>query len=86
MGRLEVARLLLEHSADVNARDDDGWTPLHFAAYNDHVDVAELLLRHGADAGARDNEGLTPLDVALRTEHAEVARVIEEYSKGKTRR
>jgi ankyrin repeat protein len=51
-----VARLLVEHGADVNA---DGWmgaTPLHRAAQHGRADVAELLIRHGADVHARRSE------------------------------
>jgi hypothetical protein len=63
MGYADVARLLLEHGADVNARDDLGDTPLHEAAHG-HVDVVRLLLEHGADVNARDKNGQTPLHEA----------------------
>jgi ankyrin repeat protein len=36
--------LLLASKADANAWDKNGWTPLHFAASNDHKEVAEMLL------------------------------------------
>ena len=57
-----VAKLLLRYNADVNARDEDDWTPLHIAAWWDARDVAELLLDKGADVNARDEDGWTPLD------------------------
>lgn len=34
---------------DIDALDDDGWTPLHAAIYWRNMDAAELLVSHGAD-------------------------------------
>jgi ankyrin repeat protein len=42
-----VAELLLANKAEVNAKDKNGWTPLHWAAQGGHQDVAELLRQHG---------------------------------------
>ena len=40
-GRLEAVLCLLEHSADVNAKDkDDDWTSLHLAAAMGHFEIA----------------------------------------------
>ena len=52
----KIVRLLLEHSADPNARDDQGRTPLHHAATHS-LDSVKLLLAAGADAKARDHAG-----------------------------
>ena len=45
----EIAELLIEKGADVNAKEDDGATPLGYA--ND--EIADLLRKHGA-AQVRD--------------------------------
>ena len=50
-GYLEVARFLIEHGADLNSCDKEGWTPLHTAARNGHLDVVRLLLEHGQGQG-----------------------------------
>jgi outer membrane protein assembly factor BamB len=51
-GHLTVVRVLLDHKADVNARDNFyHWTPLTWAAMNNHPDVARALIEAGA-AGA----------------------------------
>ena len=56
-----VAQLLLERGVDVNARDNDQATPLHFACYNSSLEIVQVLLDHGAEADARDVDGRTPL-------------------------
>ena len=49
--------LLLRRDADVNARDQQGRTPLHLAAGTGVVDVAKMLVHHCADIEAVDNFG-----------------------------
>jgi hypothetical protein len=61
-GRTEVARLLVEKGANVNARSNDGATALHGAAFFCHMDIVDLLLDRGAAANARNMRGETPLD------------------------
>ena len=56
---VKAAQLLLEHGADIHARNKNGWTPLHESLV-DVKDKAyglsmELLLEHGADVDARDS-------------------------------
>ena len=53
-GSDDMARLLIEQGADVNAIADDGTTPLILAAKNDSVFIAKLLLEKGADVNWRD--------------------------------
>ena len=63
-----MARLLLEHSADVDARDMDTMTPLHAAVRSGNPDIAQLLLSHGADVNALDRQGYPPLHEAVRSQ------------------
>ena len=48
-GHIEVARLLLEHGARVDAVNSKGWSCLMNAAYFGRDDIVKLLLQHGAD-------------------------------------
>ena len=60
-----VVELLLDRGADVNARGDLGYTPLHQAAYwNEDPAVIELLLDHGADINAVSDFGYTAINRA----------------------
>jgi ankyrin repeat protein len=47
--RLEIARLLLEHGADPNAKQQADFTPMHAAVQNDDVELQQLLIDHGAE-------------------------------------
>ena len=57
----EKVRQLIQDGADVNAKDEDGGTPLMIAAYNNsNPEVLTTLLEAGADVNAK-NDGWTPL-------------------------
>jgi ankyrin repeat protein len=75
---LEAARLLLEHGAPANARQQAGWVPIHAAAQNGDRAMVELLLRHGADAKIANDEGKTPAMVAREKGHAELAALLDK--------
>ena len=60
-----VAKYLVSKGADVNAKDNWDWTPLHKAArHNSNVEVLKYLVSQGADVNARNRGGVIPLDVA----------------------
>ena len=64
---MEFARALLAKGAAIDAKDGDGWTPLHRAASQaDHAatTLATDLIRAGADCEATNGTGSTPLHVA----------------------
>ena len=56
-----VARLFLGLGLEVNARDKDLSTPLHFACSHGNFETALLLLDHGAEPNVQNADGETPL-------------------------
>jgi ankyrin repeat protein len=72
-----AARLLLEHGAPVNARQNGGWAPIHAAAQNGDEAMAELLLKHGADSEVVNDDGKTPAMIARQKGHETVAVLME---------
>ncbi|CAG5098084.1 Oidioi.mRNA.OKI2018_I69.XSR.g15365.t1.cds [Oikopleura dioica] len=61
---IEVAEILIEYGADVNAEDRGGLIPLHNAASYGHVEIAQVLLKHGSHVNANDRWQFTPLHEA----------------------
>ena len=59
-----VVEVLVQHRADINLIDDDGWNTLMRAAAEGHWDVAELLIRHNADMNVTTKDGSTALMLA----------------------
>ena len=61
---VDVMQWLRAQGADINARNNVGFTPMHAAAYNDSVNAMQWLRAHGADINARANDGGTPMHYA----------------------
>jgi ankyrin repeat protein len=72
----EVAKLLLEHGAEVDPRQIYRWTPLHLASLTGNGKVAVVLLRRGADMDARNDVKWTPLHMASQEGHSHVVEAL----------
>ena len=74
-GQAEIAQLLVDRGAEVNA-DEDGNPPIHGAAMFNQPAMLELLLARGANVNAKNYEGKTPLTVALEGGKAEAVEIL----------
>ncbi|WP_163369622.1 ankyrin repeat domain-containing protein [Endozoicomonas acroporae] len=60
-----LVKCLLDHGADINARNSRGCTPLCNAVIGDVLPAVNILLSEGADPNIPDNDGSTALDHAV---------------------
>jgi ankyrin repeat protein len=77
----KVRALLAIDAQLVNARDNDGSTPLHCATWKGHFEVVTVLLDAGADVNAQNQNGhwgTTPLHAAAHANHAAIAQLLIE--------
>ncbi|KAL5505188.1 hypothetical protein EMCRGX_G006583, partial [Ephydatia muelleri] len=66
VGDLKMIVRLLDQSADVDAAERDGWTPLMMASYWGKGECVKALLDRGAHANLQNNRGDTALHIAAR--------------------
>ena len=72
-GQDEVAQLLIDHSAYIDAGSPNGTTPLMMAARGNHITTVKVLLDAGADPTIKNQLGLTALDFAKQYHAKDVA-------------
>lgn len=60
-------------------QDEDGRSPLHFAADRGHPTAILRLLELGASVDARDSDGMTPLAYAVACEHEQEIRLLVSH-------
>ncbi len=83
-GDIEAVKRHLAAGMDVNAKDDNGWNPLHLAAENGHKEIAELLISKSADVNAKDKYfRKTSRDWAIERGYTEIADLLRKHG-GKT--
>jgi len=78
---LEMLVTLIDGGADVNEKDDNGWTPLLKAIQRNHVRVVEMLIEKGADVNEPIDEMIrirSPLKLAMDMEHKEIAELLKK--------
>ncbi len=81
IGDIEAVKQHFTSGVDVNVRDDNGWTALHYAS--DRKIIARFLIGKGAKLNAINNDGETPLDRAIGWEDSETADLLRKNG-GKT--
>lgn len=73
----DIARLLIEHGADVNAKDKYGTTPISEATLQGHFDIVRLLLENGA-VDVTTQYGNSLLELAVVRGSSDVENILAE--------
>jgi ankyrin repeat protein len=74
---LEVVRLLIEKSVDVNKADNNGDTPLYWAALRGHLEVVKLLIENNANISLAH-------DLAIKRGETRIAELLNKTTKTST--
>ncbi|MBN2145629.1 MAG: ankyrin repeat domain-containing protein [Candidatus Aureabacteria bacterium] len=61
----KTVKLLISKGTDVNKKDINGDTPLHYASQGGSLDAVKVLLSEGTDINAKNRWGMTPFDTVL---------------------
>ncbi|XP_033740973.1 protein phosphatase 1 regulatory subunit 12A-like isoform X9 [Pecten maximus] len=73
-GYMKVISVLIQAGSDINAKDCDGWTPLHAAAHWGQEEACKVLAEHMCDMDIKNNAGQSAFDVA----DSEIIKLMEE--------
>lgn len=73
IGNDGIVKVLLEHSAYIDAESPNGTTPIMMAARGGHIYTVKLLLDEGADATLKNASGMTAIDMASQNGHKDIA-------------
>lgn len=71
-GHDDVARLLIQQGAPVDALSSNRTTPMMMAAWRGHIYTVKLLLDAGADAALKNDRGMTAIDFARAGDHQDI--------------
>jgi hypothetical protein len=77
-GQLVKVEEALNAGADIHQQDEQGWTPLNWAAGKGSVEIVSLLLDRGADVFRTGRDQRTPYKIAVAAKHTDVARLLEK--------
>ncbi|GMI85791.1 hypothetical protein HRI_002248400 [Hibiscus trionum] len=79
VGDVNVIKSCIGEGANVNGKDQNGWTPLHRAAFKGKLESVRILLSYSDEVNAVDDNGYTPLHCAMEAGHVEVALLLIGY-------
>ena len=78
-GSLQEVKTLLEKSAALTAKDQNGYTVLMYAALSGNLELVKHLVNRGADVNARDEDGKTALMFVSRLGNVDVMTLLMDH-------
>ncbi len=77
---LDVVKLLVANGADINLKDNDGYSQLAFATMGkSNYEIVKFLVREGADINSVDNRNFTPLIHAVTNGNMEIIKFLVNH-------
>jgi len=73
----QIKTLLKRKNVDINAKTENGITPLHIASFKGDTEIVRLLIQNGADTNA-DVRGWRALDIAKKKGYMEIVDLVNE--------
>ena len=77
-GELAKVEEVLNSGSDIHQQDEQGWTPLNWAAGRGDLDMVKLLLDRGADVFRVGRDQRTPYKISLAARHTDIAQLLKE--------
>ena len=76
---IEIVKLLMKSTGNLNAPMNDGTTPIFIAAQNNHIEIVKLLMKSTGNPNApRSTDGATPIIMAAHKNHIEIVKLLME--------
>ena len=75
-GKTDLVKKKIESGADVNVKNNNGYTPLFLASEKGYTEIVKLLLEYGADVNVKTNYENTPLYCASINGHTEIVKLL----------
>jgi ankyrin repeat protein len=75
----DECKLLLEAGVDLTTPNNDGNTPLHYAALNKLTKIVQFLLNNGCPVNVKNKDEQTPLHIAVKSSSSEIVDVLLKH-------
>jgi len=79
----KIVEILIDHGADVNPKDANGFTPLMRACYQGYPDTVAVLVKGGADISLKTPHGASAISIARERGYPDIAAFLEGVSSTK---
>ncbi|XP_069101658.1 ankyrin-1-like isoform X2 [Argopecten irradians] len=80
--RKTIIKLLMDKGADINVQAEEGGnTPLHIAAWRNHLVTVKQILSYKPEYQKEDNDGKTARDIAEENGYTKIVELIDKYAK-----
>lgn len=82
-GYIEGVQWCIDNKANLNVKDLNGLTPLHYAVISQQTTICKLLVENGAGITGAGKKGITPIDIAEKVSNPGLAKYLKDPGKNK---